>query len=177
VTPGMPVVRVMRIDSLKVVLGLPQNLLGKVRPGMTVRIQTDAYPGRTFTGHTRSIAAEADPTTGTFPLEAVFENPPDRPLKDGLVVDAWILLERMDDALTVPLEAIQEDASGSKVVYVVRDSTARKRPVELGRTVDHKVIVQAGLEAGEVLAVTGAANLRDGARVTIEGWLNGDSAQ
>lgn len=167
VTPGVALFRVVAIDSLRLVLGVSQRNVTRVRPGMEVIVETEA-PGETFYhGRVRRIAPEADDLTRTFAVEVVIPNPPSRPLKDGMVVRATLVLETIADVIAVPKDVILHQNTDPHV-FVVADSTARKRPVTIGRLIGSRVIVHGGLQPGDRLVRSGMDNLRDGARISIE---------
>jgi hypothetical protein len=69
-------------------------------------------------------------------------------------------------ALLVPAHAIQRHGQVSSV-YVVRDSVATLRLVQLGTAFSDGVEVLAGLDAGESIVTSPLTGLTDGARVAV----------
>jgi len=167
ITPGMPVYRLVDIDSLRLRLGVAQSDIGRVVPGTEVTIRVDALGGRVFRAPIRSVAPESDERTHTFPAEVVFANPDGHPLRDGLVVRATIEYGRHVGVITVPREAILRDGDG-EYVFVVIDGAAVRRGVRPGPMIDGRTVVETGLEPGDRLVTVGARNLDDGDRVTVE---------
>ena len=51
--PGAKLVTLLRIDPLRLALTVPQQEMAQIKPGQTVTFQTDAFPGRQFTGTVR----------------------------------------------------------------------------------------------------------------------------
>ncbi len=70
------------------------------------------------------------------------------------------------NVVTVHKDAIIRK-SGEAVVYVIEDSTAASRTVQLGEATGSRFVVLAGLKAGEVTVVRGNERLRSGAKVKI----------
>lgn len=167
VSPGMPLFRLVDIDSLRLVLSVAQNHVGRIAAGSPVEIVVEALGGLRLPARVRSISPEADALSRTFPVEVILANPPGHPLRDGLVVRAELVLARHENAITVPREAVLA-RSGGHFVFVVDDSLAEQRAVTLGPLVGDRYLVAGGLTAGERLVVAGAQNLRDGSRVRIE---------
>ena len=167
VTPGIPLFRVVAIDSLRLVLGVSQRNVTRVRPGMEVIVEIEAPGEATYRGHVRRLAPEANDVTRTFAVEAVIPNPSGLPLKDGMVVRATLVLERIENVIAVPKEVILQQSKDAHV-FVVTDSTAHRRAVTVGRLVGSQVIITDGLRAGDRLVNSGMDNLRDGARISIE---------
>lgn len=109
-----------------------------------------------------------DPQTGTVMLKARFANE-DRGLWPGEYVTVRLQVYVQPDALTVPLGAPVTQQDGS-FVYVVDDAgTAHRRTVEVGRTLEDRVIIDSGLKAGERVVTDGQSRLREGAKVQIKG--------
>ena len=167
-TPGMPLFRVVDLDSLRLSISAGQQDVARVRRGSEVLVRSEALPGEVFRGRVRSIAPQADERTRTFPVEVILANPPDSPLRDGLVVRADLVLSVVEEAITVPREAVQRAGDG-EFVYVVVDSLAQRRPVRSGGMVEERLILTEGLRPGETVVIVGMQNLRDGVRVRLEG--------
>jgi multidrug efflux pump subunit AcrA (membrane-fusion protein) len=66
----------------------------------------------------------------------------------------------------VPTSAIQRNAQGDTVVWVVSDSRVHQQRIETGGTVGDRVRVTSGLSGGEAVVVSGAPTA-DGQRVTV----------
>ncbi|MBW2471755.1 MAG: efflux RND transporter periplasmic adaptor subunit, partial [Deltaproteobacteria bacterium] len=115
-------------------------------------------------GHVVAYDAAINPTTGTFTMEADFDNP------TGIVLAGQFarvrgVIDRRDDAVMVPIRAIAE-LQGIFRVFVARDDgTVELRVVELGPQVGNLRIVDKGLEAGERVAIDGLLRLRNGAPI------------
>ena len=104
----------------------------------------------------RIVAADAavDPKTGTFTMEADFQNPSSEAIVvAGQFARVRAVSEIRKDAMLVPSRATSE-LQGSFRVYVVRDDgMVELRPVELGPTIDNFRIVESGLKPGERVAI------------------------
>ncbi|MBD3237855.1 MAG: efflux RND transporter periplasmic adaptor subunit [Candidatus Eisenbacteria bacterium] len=175
VTPGMPLFRIVDIDSLRLWLGIAQRDLARVRVGQEVTVTSEAFPDRRFRGRVRSIAPEADEVSRTFPAEVVLPNPPEVQLRDGMVVAAALLLAEHPDVIALPHETILRHR-GQDVVFVVRDSVAQRRPITAGAMIRDRNVVRSGLRTGEAVVVSGMQNLRDGMRVAVSAAPQGDGA-
>jgi len=175
VSPGMPVYRIVDIDSLKLPLGVSQQNVPRLQRNQPVTVVADALAGREFSGRVRSISPEADEMTRTFRVEVILANPTDHPLRDGLVVSAALALAGPTGAteiaegqvLAVPREAVLY-RGGEGFVFVVSGTEARRRTVGVGPLIDNRLVITRGLAAGERVVVVGMRNLRDGSVVRIE---------
>jgi len=165
--PGTPLFRLVDIDSLRLRLGVSQADVARLGPGARVRVSVDALGGRSFEGRIRSICPEADEATRTFAVEVVLANPEGRPLKDGFVVRAALVLDRREEALAVPREAVLRRGEES-YVFVADDSVAVKRAVQVGPMVGDLHRIDDGLRPGERVVVVGMQNLKDQSPLRVE---------
>jgi len=83
----------------------------------------------------------------------------------GYRVRAEITTAEKSNVLVAPRSALFRAADGGWQVFVVRDGTARLRPVEIGLLNDQRAEIIAGLEAEERVIVAPESHLTDGTRV------------
>jgi HlyD family secretion protein len=69
----------------------------------------------------------------------------DEKLKPGMSASARVIINRLDDVISVPLEAVFE-REGETIVYLENKEAV---PVEVGRRNDMAVEILSGLEAGK----------------------------
>jgi membrane fusion protein, multidrug efflux system len=74
VQPGVPLMAVVALDDIWVVANYKETQLKKVRPGQSVEIQVDTYPGKIFTGKVDSIMAGTGAAFSLFPTENALGN-------------------------------------------------------------------------------------------------------
>ena len=145
----------------------------RVDLGDVARVAFDAFPGREFAGKVTRVASSADPLTGTFEVE--IEVAPDGVrFARGLVAKIALALaegERVGAQTVVPVTAIVEANGHDATVYVLDAdaNVARRKQIAVGRIVGDRVIVLAGLDAGEQVITDGAAWLADGKPVRLVG--------
>jgi membrane fusion protein (multidrug efflux system) len=112
----------------------------------------------------RAVDRGVDNQTGSVQVRMQFDNP-GRELKDGLTVVLRVLNEQSGRRVVVPNKAIL-DQMGESFVFVVRDTVALQRRVELGPRLRDDIVVLKGLKAGEKIVTEGLQQLRDSASVT-----------
>ena len=112
------------------------------------------------------IDNQIDTSTGTLRLKATFENT-DEKLWPGQFVNVRLLLADSQGRVTVPQRTVMQ-APGGYFAYVIKpDSTAERRAVELGGTLDGIAVIGRGIAAGETVVVEGQYRLANGARAQI----------
>ena len=109
-----------------------------------------------------------DPSTGSFVLRVVVDNP-DRLLLPGMYVRAVVGNAVRPDAILVPQQAVARDPKGQASVMVVNgESKVEQRPIEVSRAVGDRWLVENGLAAGDRVVVEGLQKASPGATVTVE---------
>lgn len=169
VVPGAPVARVLDVDTVKVVGGVPERYSADVAAGVEVTVTIDRLGGRRFTGAVDYVSAAVDPSNRTFTVEIEVPNP-GLPIKPGMVADVEIARAQVSDALVVPRHAVLRREGGYQVyVAVPRDGgwRAEARSVVPGITRGDEVAIDAGLEAGERVVVVGQQRVAHGDALVI----------
>jgi membrane fusion protein (multidrug efflux system) len=164
VSPGTALFELMDDDPLLARVHVPARRMGFVKPGQEIDIHLDSA-GLDVRGVVTLVSPVVDPATGTVKVTAEIRRRPDG-VRPGDFAQVRIVTERREGATVVPSRAIVED-QGQKVVYVVADSTAARRPVEAGLVEGDVTEILSGLEPGERICVKGQRDLRDGAPVEI----------
>ncbi|MGB5623279.1 MAG: efflux RND transporter periplasmic adaptor subunit [Gammaproteobacteria bacterium] len=116
------------------------------------------------TGQIVAYDAAINPTTGTFTMEADFDNP-NRIVLAGQFARVRGVVESRESAIMVPTRAVSELQGIFRVFVVGDDNVIEIRTVQLGPEVDNLRIIEEGLEAGERVAIEGLLRLRNGAVV------------
>ena len=107
----------------------------------------------------------ADPSTGQVTLRVEIPNPSDE-LFPGMYVRARIEQAVDQDALAVPLQAVQRNLDGEPEIYVVKpDDTIELRPVSLGDVIGGLWVVRGGLSPGDRVVVDGFQRISPGIKV------------
>jgi multidrug efflux system membrane fusion protein len=172
-TDANGIVVITQLQPMTVVFTIPEDsipsVLDKLARGL--RVPVDAYDReqrrKLSTGSLLTIDNQIDPTTGTVKLKAVFSNTDNR-LFASQFVNVRLLLEVKRGATVVPAAGVQRATRGAFVYVVKPDQTVGVRQVTVGVTDGDDVVIDAGLAAGEQIAVDGADRLRDAAKVTVQ---------
>jgi membrane fusion protein, multidrug efflux system len=139
---------------------------------LTVRAkpQDDAAPEES--GHLTFVDNAVDMATGTIKLKGTFVNR-ERKLWPGQFIRVTLRLTTQANAVVVPNQAIQTGQNGSFVFVVKEDKTVESRPVTTGVRVNQEMVVNQGLEAGEVVVLEGQLRLAPGSRVVVRDGRGG----
>lgn len=150
--PGIPTPpAVDLIDDSCLYVSAPMDEVDapKLKPGQPARITLDALPGKVFNGHVRRIApyvTEVEKQARTVDVEVDFDTPPEAALLVGYSADVEAIIERRDNVLRVPTQAIRQDGS---VLALGRDDTLETRQLKTGLANWAFTEVVSGLAAGD----------------------------
>ncbi len=152
--PTLPAVDLIEEGCLLVSAPIDEIDGRSVRAGHRARVTLDAFPGRRFDGTVRRVAPyvlDVEKQARTIEVEVEIDDPSSIPaLVPGYSADVEILLERKEDVLRVPAEAL----SGENRVLVLRDGIIEERPIETGVANWQFVEVVSGLELGEEIVLS-----------------------
>jgi multidrug efflux system membrane fusion protein len=168
-TTGLVVVT--QLQPISVVFTLPSADISKVQDALekgSVKAVALSQDGKTEldTGELLLVDIQADPTSGTVRLKALFPNP-HRQLWPGTFVDVQVVLSVQHDSLTVPLAALQEGPQGRYVFVVDADHKVAMQPVSVRETLAAEALIDKGLSAGESVVVRGQYRLSPGTLVSL----------
>jgi len=116
-----------------------------------------------------------DESTGAVTLRAEFPNP-DRMLLPGLYVRARLEQAVSENAITVPQQAVQRDASGASVLLVGADGKVALQQVKADSSQGDKWVISEGLKPGDKVIAEGFQKAKPGAMVKPVPWNGGQSA-
>jgi HlyD family secretion protein len=153
------------LDRLRVRVYVDEPELGRVAVGLPVNITWDAAPGRHWKGLVEQMPAEIQPlgTRQVGEVLCTIENP-SHELVPGTNVNAEIQTSVVENALTIPKEALRRNPSGFGVLALAGD-TVHWRSVKTGSSSISRVQVTDGAAEGDGIALPTDFTLRDGDRV------------
>lgn len=161
-TQAMPVVRLSQNTLLRLILPVPESAVPSIRNGGTVDVTVSALH-RTFPGRVTRFADEVQKSTRTMDTEVDVPNA-DLILVPGMYADVKLCLQRSNNALTVPLEAV-DDSNGTPEVFVVRDNVVRVAPVTTGLRTPQQEEIRSGINESDLVITGRHAGIREGERV------------
>ena len=171
VSPGQSVGRLVDLNPVRVVAGVPERYAADVVVGAQATLFFDVLGDELFSAPVRYVGSTVDPGNRTFLIEVVLPNP-NGLIKPQMVANMSVTRREVADAMVVPQDALVRVEDGY-VVFVVsernEDTVAEVRPVELGPTRRNLVVVEVGIEPGEQLIVVGQKIVSDGDRVRVVG--------
>lgn len=171
---GNPVVELQSLDPIYVDFGVPQQVLGQVRPGNTLHVTSENLAGRMFAGRVNAIDSVVDEATRNVQVQATLSNPGGK-LKPGMFVQVELAFGASRQAITLPASAISYAPYGDSV-FIITDLKdpkgqtyrgVRQQFVKVDGSRGDQVAVVSGVNPGDEVVTSGVFKLRNGASVRV----------
>jgi membrane fusion protein, multidrug efflux system len=169
------IVVVIELDPISVIFTVPEDslpqLMKRHQAGAKLKVTIYDRTGSQKRGEgvLNGVDNQTDTSTGTVKVRALFHNA-DGSLFPDEFVSVALLLDTLQDVVTVPAAALQRGGPGTFVYQVNADNmTVAVRRILLGAVAGDRVAVLSGLAAGDVVVINGADHLNNGARIAITG--------
>jgi membrane fusion protein, multidrug efflux system len=157
------IVVLTQVQPIAVVFILPQADIAPVQAAMARGpVQATVYDQsgskQLDVGTLLAVSNQAMTTSGTVQLKAIFPNQ-QRQLWPGTFVNVDLTTSVVRNALTIPIDALQQNDQGQFVYVVGSDNRVANRPVEVAQRLHAVALISKGLQAGETVVVQGQYRL------------------
>lgn len=162
-TQSMPVVKLAQWSRLRLVVPVPESAVPDLHLGGAVDVNVPSL-NRKFKGRIARFADALSDETRTMHTEIDVENP-DGTLVGGMYAETEIELKHPQNALTVPIQALERNGENAKVMVVRPDGTVDPRTVNLGAEGNDRIEVVSGLTEGERVIIGNLGQYQAGEKV------------
>lgn len=165
---GMPAVRVVNFDDLRVITDLSESYVSRVREGATVELEFKDI-NASSEGRIAYVARSISALNRTFRAEVPLNN------RSGLYRPNMIVGMKINDyttnkAIKIPVNLVQNSEEGPFVMIVQGEGLnlkATRVPVKVGRSNGIETEILQGLQSGDRIITTGYNDLNDGQAITL----------
>jgi len=162
-TQSMPVVQLAEWSRLRLVVPVPESAVPQLQLGSAVKVHVSAM-NRDFEGRVARFADALNDETRTMHTEIDVENS-DGTLKEGMYAEAKIVLKQQNDALTIPIQALERNSTGGTVLIVDAEGRVEERQVKLGAESSDRIEILAGLAENDRVVIGNRGEFRAGEKV------------
>lgn len=163
-TNVLPLVRLSEDDVFRLVIPVEESYVHFIHIGDPVNVDIGSL-NRTFPGKITRFSEEVTQETRTMHTEVQVINDKERSLKPGLYANATIRLQHKANALTVPLQAVDQQSGQSSVDVVTPSNEIAKRIVTTGIQTSNDIEILSGVQEGEMVVVGDRSGLKNGQQV------------
>jgi HlyD family secretion protein len=143
-------------DRNQTIVNIAESQIGKIKPGQTVTLTVDAFPGERFAAKVDRIAPKASVSQNvtSFEVYVALTYPAAEKLKAGMNADAQFAIGNLANALLVPNAAVVRQAQGEGVYILGVDRQPKFQAIATGVTVSGKTEVKSGLQGSEQILIS-----------------------
>ncbi|ADH86815.1 efflux RND transporter periplasmic adaptor subunit [Desulfurivibrio alkaliphilus] len=166
---GQPLLELFNGEQLKAEFVVPQQELARLTPGRPVRVSVPGFDGEWHGSLDRLHPDLKPPGRGARAEILLPAGPGDRRpniLRPGMIASVRVLALEREQVVAIPVEALDRRRDHAQV-FVVENGQARRRQVQPGPEAEGRVVIEAGLRAGEQLITTPYPDLADGEPVRV----------
>src|SRR5215471_8543183 len=171
---GTPIVPLQSLNPIYVTFSVPQQAIGHVQVGHTVRVTSEDLASLSFTGRVNALDSVVDQNTRNVQVQATLTNPQGK-LRPGMFVQVEVGVGAQRSLIPLPASAISYAPFGDSV-FVVTDMKdpkgqtyrgVRQQFVKLDGARGDQVGVVSGINSGDEIVTSGVFKLRNGAPVAV----------
>ena len=159
------IVTLADFNRVRLQVGVPEMEASLLALDQPAKATVESLPGRTFEGKVTRFAYALDDESKTMLAEIELPNST-LELRPGMYATVKIGIERKENALLVPADAVVIEKAGSSV-FLLDGNRARKTRVQAGFSDGAQIEIVKGLNGNETLILVGKRALADGQAVTI----------
>jgi RND family efflux transporter MFP subunit len=161
-----PLMRLHQISRLRLVVAVPEALVGGIVKGARVPFTVPAYPGEPFSGVVSLVAHDLDEKTRSMAVELDVRNT-DLRLGAGMYPEVQWPVKRPQPSMLVPPTSI---VTTTERTFVIRVNNGVAEWVNVGRgaRVGDLVEVFGQLKEGDTIVRRGTDEIREGSKVNVQ---------
>jgi RND family efflux transporter MFP subunit len=168
-TAGSPqsaaIVTISDFRTVRVQVAVPEVEASLVKKDQPAQIAVEGLPGKKFDSKVTRYSYALDEATKTMLVEIELPNPK-LELRPGMYATVRIGIERKEDVLLIPVDALSMEKANA-FVFTVAGGKAKKTPIKIGFNDGANVEVVSGANPDEPVIRLGKTPLTDGQSVNI----------
>ncbi len=171
VTQGQPIISLVDLKTIEVVLGLPEDLVGRLSDFESYQVAFEAVPGSKFAATLKEVGKTPDPTSRTYPLTLILERAANTLVRPGMAAQVRINVsaDAWKDRFATPVQALFNPGGDKSSVWIfdAKTQTVRRQEVWVERLNRQGVEISGDLAPGQWVVTAGVHHLQPGQRVRL----------
>ena len=165
--PGVPIAILVDRSDIKIAAGVGEDAISGVKVGTKARVVIPTLRPEPFGARVTNVGVKALKPTMTYPVELAFADAEiTKEIRVGMVARVELEIAEAIEAIMIDMDILTERFDRF-YVYLVDGDKAIERKVELGIKVGKQVMLTGGVKEGEIIVISGQANLKDGASIRV----------
>jgi multidrug efflux system membrane fusion protein len=166
VSAGQTVARLARPGDREIAIAVPETQRALLSDSNGYAVTLNAYPGRSWKGRLREVTPMADPATRTYAARISMLDAGEE-VELGMSARVSLRSARTDSRVELPLAAIYSKGDATQVWLIDSGGSVRLQTVKAGGVRADRVLIDSGLDPGDLVVVAGAQLLRPGQHVRV----------
>lgn len=165
ISPNTLIAQLVNTSQLKITFSIPEKYAQTMKVNQTLTFTTSGSK-ETYKATIYAIEPAIEIESRTLRIRAITNNN-DGKLIPGTFANVSLPLEKLQNALLVPTEALIPIQNGKKI-FVVDNGKAKEIIVETGARTDKEILITSGLKAGDTILTSGVMSLRNDSPVKVK---------
>jgi len=153
------IIRIPDESRMRVVAKVHESRISAVQPGLPASVVLDAVPEMELRGRVVSVSDYPIPSYSVYmshikeyEVEIDIEDPPDG-LRPGMTAQVNVLVEQIDEAVQIPINAVLERQGRFFCAVPRSDGSLETREILVGSSNEDLLVVLSGLSGGETVVM------------------------
>lgn len=164
VAPGVPVVKIVDIHSVKVGISIPENEISSLAAGTEATVTTGASADKVYRGRLVEKGVAANPLSRSYTAKFHVDNPDGR-LLPGMICEVVMSNSTPVEGVVLPLSSVLLASDNPNFVWLDSAGVAVKRVVRVGAMLPDGVMIESGIRNGDKVIVAGMDKISRGTKV------------
>ena len=157
---------IITLDDLKKIvidIKVPENYVSVLKSGLKAEVTNSAF-NKVFKGKVESISSRIDPSTRSILARILVDNS-NFEIIPGQLMTVKVIYNEINQ-IGVPESALTIQGN-TAFVYIVKNNTAERKNVEIGKRNFGKVSILSGVAEGDLVISEGVSKVRNKAKIKI----------
>lgn len=164
---AVPIFRVEKIKTLRLVVAVPEAYVDGVKEGNEVSFAVPAFPDRTFAAKISRMSHSLDLRTRTEMVELDVDNS-DRILLPGMYADVIWPVTRQAKGFVVPRRTVAATTEKTFVIRIKKDGLTEWVDVKRGNAAKGMVEIFGPLHEGDMIAARATDEIKPGTKMSAQ---------
>lgn len=168
ITAGQPLFYMSCCAPLRITAEVDEEDIPKITLGQDVLIQSDAFPDKVYNGKMIGITPKGDAVTRSYRVRIGFDTN-DHPFMIGMTVETNIIIQKIDNAMVVPLNAIGKNNK----IQIVENNILKIQNIETGIQNIESIQIKSGLNSADTIVIPYNEDLESGQKLRTKTYQEG----
>ena len=161
--PGLPLLQITDITQLKFTVNVPETDLILFDKNQSYQVIADVFPEEIHSSKITMIGAKGN-IANSFPIHFSIKNTADLKIRSGMFGKVVLKNEYELKEIIIPASATLNSGNQPQV-YLIKNGKAVLQDITILKRIQDKMVVEDGLNKGDIIITGGFINLFEGANV------------